>query len=261
MIRVGDLAKQANISKRTLYYYEQIGLLQPSLVPENRYRYYDEHAILRLQKIRLLKSIGYTLEQIKDLFENQKQTEESDHWITSLKEQVELIEQQKEALSRKQYFLRSTIHSIQLKGTSDVKDLVRVILAMEDRPLVEGVVPAEFKDDLQLTPREKAILADLPVLGSTDKRMEELVALFQHVRRIMPASPDSPEAQALAGELYEKALDLFQGDELLLDKYWHLISSPEGAETVVIGMDQAFMSYLDEMIGFYLAQREDQGRA
>ncbi|MDQ0167497.1 MerR family transcriptional regulator [Bacillus horti] len=32
MIRIGELAKKANISKRTLYYYEQIELLQPALI-------------------------------------------------------------------------------------------------------------------------------------------------------------------------------------------------------------------------------------
>lgn len=50
MIRIGELAKTANISKRTLYHYEQIELLQPAHISENGYRYYDNQAILRLQK-------------------------------------------------------------------------------------------------------------------------------------------------------------------------------------------------------------------
>ncbi|RXZ78678.1 MerR family DNA-binding transcriptional regulator [Paenibacillaceae bacterium] len=161
MIRVGELAKKANISKRTLYYYEQIELLQPTLVSENGYRYYDENAVLHL--------------------------------------------------------LRSTIHTIQLKGTSDMKDLLQVIVAMNDRPLVEGVVPAEFSDDLPLTSREMDILNRLPVLGSNDKRMEELLIIFGQVRCMMPSSPYSSEAQVIAGQLYEKELDLFDGDEKLLD--------------------------------------------
>ncbi|MBR2564358.1 MAG: MerR family transcriptional regulator, partial [Paenibacillus sp.] len=82
MILIGELAKKTNISKRTLHYYEQIELLQPTLIMENGYRYYDENAILRLQKILLLKSIGFTLEQIKELFRNQENKGENENWIT-----------------------------------------------------------------------------------------------------------------------------------------------------------------------------------
>lgn len=97
MIRIGDLAKTANISKRTLYHYEHIGLLLPARVLENGYRYYDNQALIRLQKILLLKSIGYTLEQIKELLQNQNPAEESDNWIASLHEQIELIERKKKS--------------------------------------------------------------------------------------------------------------------------------------------------------------------
>lgn len=97
MIRIGALAKTANISKRTLYHYEHIGLLQPTRVSENGYRFYDNQAVIRLQKILLLKSIGYTLEQIKELLQNQNPADEHDHWIASLHEQIELIERKKKS--------------------------------------------------------------------------------------------------------------------------------------------------------------------
>ncbi|WP_289135993.1 MerR family transcriptional regulator [uncultured Brevibacillus sp.] len=258
MIRVGELAKKTNISKRTLYYYEQIELLKPTLISENGYRYYDENAVLHLQKILLLKSIGYTLEQIKELFQNQNSTKENENWIASLNEQIELIEKKKEELSRKQYYLRSTIHTIQLKGTSSVKDLLQVIETLNDRPLVEGIIPAEFSDDLPFTSREKSILNRFPVLGSNDGRIEELLLILQQVIGMMPASPYSSEAQVVAGHLYEKTLDLFEGDEKLLDKYWELIRPANGEKPVVMGMDSELMAYIDEMISFFLKQREDK---
>lgn len=71
MIRIGALARKAGVSKRTLHYYEQIELLKPTLISENGYRHYDEQAVFRLQQIRLLKSIGYTLQQIKTLLHAQ----------------------------------------------------------------------------------------------------------------------------------------------------------------------------------------------
>lgn len=157
MILIGELAKKANISKRTLYHYEQIELLKPTVVTENRYRYYDENALFRLQKILLLKSIGYTLEQIKGLLLQNQDNDamENKNWINSLNEQVELIEQEKEELKRKQYYLRSTIHAIQLKGTIEATEILQVIQELGNRPLVDGVIPAQFDDNLSLTQKKR----------------------------------------------------------------------------------------------------------
>lgn len=257
MILIGELAKKTNISKRTLHYYEQIELLQPTLITENGYRYYDESAILRLQKILLLKSIGYTLEQIKELFQSQENKGEHENWVASLNEQIELIEQKKEELSRKQYYLRSTLHTLKFGGMSDLESLLQIISQMEDRPLSGGIIRAEFSDDLQLTSREMDILNHLPILGSNDPRMEELLTIFQRVRSVMPSSPYSEEVQVIAKQLYETALELFDHDEKLLDKYWELINPTNASEPVVMGMDEEFTSYVDEIIRFFLTQRED----
>ncbi|MDO3410557.1 MerR family transcriptional regulator [Saccharibacillus sp. CPCC 101409] len=256
MIRIGDLAKRAKISKRTLHYYEQIGLLPPSIVMENGYRYYDDDSVLRLQKILLLKSIGYTLEQIKQLLQDRQSAQEKENWAASFDEQIEFIERKKAELDRKQYYLRAAAHVIRLSGTRDAEDLLQVIEALEDRPLVDGVVPAEFGDDLPFTSEEKNILNRLPVLGSEDKRMEEMFSIFHRIKAIMPASPHSPEAQAAAGRLYELTLDLFEGDEELAQKYGDLIKPAPGEKPVVMGMDSEFVAYLDEMIEFFLKERK-----
>ncbi|WP_145330851.1 MerR family transcriptional regulator [Paenibacillus xylanexedens] len=257
MILIGELAKKTNISKRTLHYYEQIELLQPTVITENGYRYYDETAILRLQKILLLKSIGYTLEQIKELFQNQENQGEDENWIISLNEQIELIEQKKEELSRMQYYLRSTIHTLQMNGMNNLEKLLQIIAKMKDRPLTEGIIRPEFSDHLQLTSREMDVLNQLPILGSNDPRMEELLTIFQRVRSLMPSSPYSEEVQVIARQLYETALELFDHDEKLLGKYWELINPGDASEPVVMGMDDEFMSYVDEMIGYFLKQRVD----
>lgn len=269
MIRIGELAKKANISKRTLYHYEQIGLLQPTLIAGNRYRYYDENALFHLQKILLLKSIGYTLEQIKDFFQNQIQNQsqdqsqnqtkesESESWIASLNEQIELIQRKKEELSRMEYYLRSTVHAIQIKGTVQAQEVLQVIEALDGRPLVDGVIPAEFGEDFPLTPEEKDIMSRLPVLGSDDRRLDDILAIYQQVKEVMHQPPHSPEAQEIASRLYHKSLELFEGNGQLLDKYWELIRPSQDEEPVVMGMDAELMSYMDQMMIFFLNQREE----
>lgn len=61
---VKQLADLAGISRRTLHYYDEIGLLRPTAVADNHYRYYDGAALLRLQQILFYRELDFSLEQI-----------------------------------------------------------------------------------------------------------------------------------------------------------------------------------------------------
>jgi DNA-binding transcriptional MerR regulator len=61
---VKQLAQMAGVSRRTLHYYDQIGLLHPEQVAENGYRRYGEASLLRLQQILFYKELGLSLEAI-----------------------------------------------------------------------------------------------------------------------------------------------------------------------------------------------------
>ena len=62
---IGNVAKKAMISTRTLRYYEKLGLIEPDFVGDNSYRYYKEETILKLTIIKYFKLIGFSLEEIK----------------------------------------------------------------------------------------------------------------------------------------------------------------------------------------------------
>lgn len=61
---VKKLAKIAGVSVRTLHYYDEIGLLKPSFIKENGYRYYEEKELLKLQQILFFKELEFSLEDI-----------------------------------------------------------------------------------------------------------------------------------------------------------------------------------------------------
>ena len=63
---IGEVAKQSGVTSRTLRHYESIGLLLPSSTGANGYRYYDEAALVRLQRILLLRELGVGLSAIAD---------------------------------------------------------------------------------------------------------------------------------------------------------------------------------------------------
>jgi DNA-binding transcriptional MerR regulator len=64
LLQIGELARRAGVSQRTIHYYESLGLLTPAQREGQGYRYYDGEALRRLQKIDQLKGLGLTLEEI-----------------------------------------------------------------------------------------------------------------------------------------------------------------------------------------------------
>lgn len=64
-LKIGTLAKRTGLSIRTLRYYDEIGLLEPSQRSEAGYRLYAADDILRLQQILSLRSLGFSLDDIK----------------------------------------------------------------------------------------------------------------------------------------------------------------------------------------------------
>jgi MerR family transcriptional regulator, thiopeptide resistance regulator len=67
---VKQVSELTGVSIRTLHYYDEINLLNPSKVGANGYRYYDEAALLRLQQILFYREVGLELEQIKAILDS-----------------------------------------------------------------------------------------------------------------------------------------------------------------------------------------------
>lgn len=67
MLSIGQFADKAQVSARTLRYYESIGLLPTSIRGENNYRFYSQNLLERMNRIRDLQGLGFSLEDIKTI--------------------------------------------------------------------------------------------------------------------------------------------------------------------------------------------------
>jgi len=101
MISIGQLAKLASVSTRTIRYYETISLIPLSKRHENNYRYYDQVHVEVLKKIKALQELGFSLDEIKkitaitnDEFKEylQKQLVKIQNEITDLDQKKNLIQ-------------------------------------------------------------------------------------------------------------------------------------------------------------------------
>ena len=67
----GEISKICKVTKRTIRYYEHLGMIKPHVIDEkNSYRYYDSSALKVIQQIRYLLATGFSIEEIKGLIEN-----------------------------------------------------------------------------------------------------------------------------------------------------------------------------------------------
>ncbi|WP_246061678.1 MerR family transcriptional regulator [Paenibacillus oralis] len=69
MYRIGELAKAANVSERTIDYYTKLGLISPEKRTQKNYRLYSAETLTRLERINQMKQEKYTLEEIREKLE------------------------------------------------------------------------------------------------------------------------------------------------------------------------------------------------
>ncbi|WP_069162015.1 MerR family transcriptional regulator [Nocardia altamirensis] len=101
---IQDLAKAAGTTSRTLRHYGQLGLLTPSRIGANGYRYYDQNSLVRLQRILLLRELGLGLPVIADVLAGEQDP------AAALRTHLELLRQEQDRIRRQIESVHSTLH-------------------------------------------------------------------------------------------------------------------------------------------------------
>ncbi|SHH80423.1 MerR family transcriptional regulator [Clostridium intestinale] len=67
--KIGEVVKKLNINRETIRYYENIGLLTENKRDKNGYRLYSEDEVEKVEFILMVKSYGFSLKEIKVIFD------------------------------------------------------------------------------------------------------------------------------------------------------------------------------------------------
>lgn len=104
---IQDIARLAGTTSRTLRYYDDVGLLAPSRIGSNGYRYYDELALVRLQRILMLRDLGLGIPAIAQVLDGQRDDGQA------LLSHLHWLQQEKERLDRQIASVETTILSME----------------------------------------------------------------------------------------------------------------------------------------------------
>lgn len=103
-MQIGEVADRTGLSLRTIRYYEEVGLVQPSARSHGGFRLYTEADIDRLMLIKRMKPLEFSLEEMRDLLgvldtlEGAELRREADAVVERLRMYLEAVEQRCRAL-------------------------------------------------------------------------------------------------------------------------------------------------------------------
>ena len=126
-----EFANLLRISKHTLFYYDKIDLFKPAYVDEHGFRYYDVHQYDQLDTILFLRSIGLSIDEIKNYYPHK-----------SIDTQSILIDNQIDKISKKIAYLKDMKKDLEITKC-DLKEALTylnkiVILDQDEEYLILG---------------------------------------------------------------------------------------------------------------------------
>ena len=128
-LKIGEFSQLMQVTVKTLRHYEQKGLLLPDEVDEwTGYRYYSIDQMQKLQAIRDLQRLGFSLDEIKDLFEDNSHIPS----IRQLTEKIKETEAQlKQLITRRNRLLdwRNTRKEMKTMEKFSIQSLPEIIVA------------------------------------------------------------------------------------------------------------------------------------
>lgn len=184
---ITDVAKLAGTTSRALRHYGSIGLLPPSRTGANGYRYYDETALVRLQRILLLRELGLGLPAIAEVLQSNKDAS------AALASHLDWLRHEQQRLARQMRAVETTLDSMK-KGEP---------LMAQD--MFDGFDNTKYKDEVERRwGREAYGSSDAWWRSKSDAEKKEFGTAQQRLSDDWTdaaqrgISPESDEAQQLA---------------------------------------------------------------
>ena len=105
-MKTKEFAELCKVDKRTLFYYDEIGLLKPQKVLDNGYREYSRAQLCTMETIKLLQSTGMSLSEVRALLNNEL---EEDNGIL-INDSIKRLEEEINKLSDAKIFLENRMN-------------------------------------------------------------------------------------------------------------------------------------------------------
>lgn len=245
---VGELAKQLGITVRTLQYYDREGLLKPSAISEGGRRLYSYKDLIRLQQILSFKSLGFSLDDIRNQILSLDTPEEI---AKVLKQQQIIVDERITNLQSASYALSTLCDEVLDMKTVDFKKYAQIIelLKMENK----DYWILKFMDD-GLTDHIQSRFAKEPEAG--ERILENYKTMLDQavILKRSEVSPTSKESIDLAQKWWNMVLDFTGGDMSLLPNLMEFNNSKENWNSDLAQKQQEVEEFISTALGAYFME-------
>lgn len=159
----GQFAKLNGINKRTLHYYDEIGLFSPEFKEENGYRYYTCFQTVQLELIVTLRKIGLSIDEII----RYQKSPSGDSFADLISEKKQLIDKSIQELLNTKAFLEQKSNKLSLSLTAKDGE-IEIITLPEQRILLSNPITGAYDDD------------DFAVAGDFSLRLKSIFGLYDN---------------------------------------------------------------------------------
>jgi MerR family transcriptional regulator, thiopeptide resistance regulator len=189
---IQQIARLASTTSRTLRHYDDIGLLSPSRIGANGYRYYAADALVRLQRILLLKDLGLSLAAIAEVLDGQRDD------VGALTTHLRWLRQEQTRLVRQISSVETTILTIGEGAQPMAENMFDGFDHTQYKPEVEARWGAKSYADGDSWWRSKS-----PTEKAEWRSAQKRLGADWAAAAVAGIRPDSAEAQALARRHYD----------------------------------------------------------
>ncbi len=205
---VGELAKKMNITVRALQYYDREGVFSPSGISEGGRRLYTDKDVVILHQILSMKSLGFSLDDIKHRLVSLETPEDV---AGVLAEQAEAIRKQIASLSETLDTVEKLREETLRMKTVDFAKYAAIVVNLQMKNEFYGMIKhfdEKMLGQLQQRFDMESGMAMLNTLNRLISEMEEM--------QIVETSPESERGQALAKQWWDMVTEFTGGDASLL---------------------------------------------
>lgn len=142
----GQFAKMAHVTVRTIRYYDKQNILKPTYITDYGTRYYSQQDLVRLQQILLLKYLGFSLDDIKELTIDDNN---SSMLLNSLNMQLKLVEDRIEQMQMVEKAIKDTTKALTENQNIDWSQMLDLIHLTND----ETSIKAQYKNATNISAR------------------------------------------------------------------------------------------------------------
>lgn len=124
-MKISDVMKETGLTRKAIYYYEEMGLINPTKEDDNSYRNYSTGDVERLKQIKALRLLDVSLDNIKKIFNNPSMFNDV------MGEQLEIVKERISILTETEKVIQTLLEQNSSNQQSDSLDKLNHYLELE----------------------------------------------------------------------------------------------------------------------------------